>query len=344
MVPPSLAGVHALLLGHQLVEQQQDGGGGVDGHRRGDLVEGQAGRAACACRRWSRWPRRPCPPRPRPAGGRSRSPSGWAGRRRRTGRSTRWPAAASSARWSPRPSRTRSTAAWSRAGPGTWSGRRPGCRDTGPGIAEPGLPGPSPSRSLGGVDRLDLDAGVGAALLAGHARQVTYPERRWTGSGKDPRHRRDAAARPAVMSPTACNPGRTHQPAPGRAARHRLRSGRGARGGGRRAPGRRTAPRCSACRWRPGRPRRRRRRRRDRSASATMPRVGRRRAGALPGIGVVVVSGVELADGRPREERQVVGRPVAKRSSRARSRRRQVHVEGDTAWLAWAAPCRTPRR
>ena len=36
-------GRHALLLGHQLVEQQQDGGGGVDGHRRRDLVEGQAG-------------------------------------------------------------------------------------------------------------------------------------------------------------------------------------------------------------------------------------------------------------------------------------------------------------
>ena len=43
MVPPSDVGRDALLLGHQLVEQQQDGGGGVDGHRRRHLVEGEAG-------------------------------------------------------------------------------------------------------------------------------------------------------------------------------------------------------------------------------------------------------------------------------------------------------------
>ncbi len=36
-------GGHALLLGHELVEQQQDGRRGVDGHRRRDLVEGQVG-------------------------------------------------------------------------------------------------------------------------------------------------------------------------------------------------------------------------------------------------------------------------------------------------------------
>ncbi len=42
MVPPSSVGVDAVLLGHQLVEEQQDGGGGVDGHRRGHLVERQA--------------------------------------------------------------------------------------------------------------------------------------------------------------------------------------------------------------------------------------------------------------------------------------------------------------
>ena len=35
--------VDPVLLGHQLVEEQQDGRGGVDGHRGGDLVERQAG-------------------------------------------------------------------------------------------------------------------------------------------------------------------------------------------------------------------------------------------------------------------------------------------------------------
>ena len=38
-VPASRVGRHALLLGDQLVEQQQDGGGGVDRHRGGHLVE-----------------------------------------------------------------------------------------------------------------------------------------------------------------------------------------------------------------------------------------------------------------------------------------------------------------
>ncbi len=36
-------GGHALLLGHELVEQQEDGRGGVDGHRGRDLVQGQVG-------------------------------------------------------------------------------------------------------------------------------------------------------------------------------------------------------------------------------------------------------------------------------------------------------------
>src|SRR5207244_8644975 len=37
--PADLGGGDALTVGHQFVEQQQDGGGGVDGHRGGDLVE-----------------------------------------------------------------------------------------------------------------------------------------------------------------------------------------------------------------------------------------------------------------------------------------------------------------
>ena len=41
-----LVGRHALLLGHQLVEQQQDGGRGVDRHRRRDLCRAAARRAA----------------------------------------------------------------------------------------------------------------------------------------------------------------------------------------------------------------------------------------------------------------------------------------------------------
>ena len=35
--------VDPVLFGHQLVEEQENGGGGVDGHRRGDLIEREAG-------------------------------------------------------------------------------------------------------------------------------------------------------------------------------------------------------------------------------------------------------------------------------------------------------------
>ena len=41
-MPPSRAGVDALLLGDQLVEQQQDRRGGVDRHRRRDRVQRDA--------------------------------------------------------------------------------------------------------------------------------------------------------------------------------------------------------------------------------------------------------------------------------------------------------------
>ena len=40
---PEQGRVDPVLLGHQLVEEQQDGGGGVDGHRGGDLVEREPG-------------------------------------------------------------------------------------------------------------------------------------------------------------------------------------------------------------------------------------------------------------------------------------------------------------
>ena len=91
IVPRDRRRIDALLLGDELVQQQQDRRRRVDRHRRRDLVERDALRAARACRRSSRSPRRPCRPRPRRAGDRSRSPSASAGRTRTTGRSGRRP-------------------------------------------------------------------------------------------------------------------------------------------------------------------------------------------------------------------------------------------------------------
>ena len=53
----------ALLLGDDLVHQQQDRGGRVDRHRRRHLVERDARRTGSACPRSSRSRRRPCRPR-----------------------------------------------------------------------------------------------------------------------------------------------------------------------------------------------------------------------------------------------------------------------------------------
>ena len=75
--------VGALLLGHQLVEQQEHGRGRVDGHRRGDLGQRDRRRTARACRRGSRWRRPPCPPRPA-ASGASESIPIWVGRSKAT--------------------------------------------------------------------------------------------------------------------------------------------------------------------------------------------------------------------------------------------------------------------
>ena len=84
-----LIAADTLLLGDELVEQQQDRRRRVDRHRRRHLVERDVGQQQSACRRSSRSPRPPCRPRPRRAGDRSRDPSGSAGRTRTTARSGR---------------------------------------------------------------------------------------------------------------------------------------------------------------------------------------------------------------------------------------------------------------
>ncbi len=86
---PDGGGSHPLLFGHRLVEQQEDGGGGVDRHRGADLAQAGYRRAGGACRRGCRWPHQPCPPPPLPWGDRSRTPSGWGGRRRPRARAGR---------------------------------------------------------------------------------------------------------------------------------------------------------------------------------------------------------------------------------------------------------------
>ena len=166
MVPPSLAAGHPLLLGHQLVEEQQDGRGGVDRHRRGDLVEGQTaqqdphvvdgvdGHADLAhlalgpgvvgvvahLGRQVEGARKPGPP----AGEQQPPPLVGGLRRPETGILPDRPR--------PAPVHGRVDAAGVREGPG---GPQP-------------LPG-VPAGQVGvGVDRLDLDAGIGAARLVGH--------------------------------------------------------------------------------------------------------------------------------------------------------------------------------
>ena len=66
----------AALVRHRHVEREQDGGGGVDGHRGRDPLERQALEQHAACPAGCRWPRRCAPPRRAPADGRSRGPSG----------------------------------------------------------------------------------------------------------------------------------------------------------------------------------------------------------------------------------------------------------------------------
>ncbi len=125
-----LAAVRALALRHQRVEGQQDRGGGVDGHRRGDVLQrdaleqalhvGQRGDRHADAAHF--------------AGGQRViavvCPSGWADRRRRRVRWCLARAGSGSAGCSLRRCRSRRTGAWSRGGCGTCRGRFRGCRGT----------------------------------------------------------------------------------------------------------------------------------------------------------------------------------------------------------------------
>ena len=73
---------HALLLGGDDVEREHRQHRAVHGHRHRHLVERDAGRTACACRRSSRSRRPPCRRRRRRADDRCRSRGGWRDRRR----------------------------------------------------------------------------------------------------------------------------------------------------------------------------------------------------------------------------------------------------------------------
>jgi hypothetical protein len=122
-------GVCAGAFGDGDVEREQDAGGGVDGHGGGDgLVETGCRRRGAACPRWNRWRRRLCRPRPGPRASRSRSRSGWAGRRPLRGRRSRWRGGICSGGWTLRHRPCRRTGAWSRGGRGTWWAGCRGCR------------------------------------------------------------------------------------------------------------------------------------------------------------------------------------------------------------------------
>ena len=120
--------VGALLFGDGQIHGPDDGGGRIDGHRGGDVGERNLveehfhvgeradGHAALADFAFGR------------ADGRSRSPSEWADRRRRRGRSGLARADSGSARWCLRRCRSRRTGAWSRGGRGTWWSGCRGCR------------------------------------------------------------------------------------------------------------------------------------------------------------------------------------------------------------------------
>ena len=82
-----LADIRALLAGDGDVEREQDRRRGVDGHRGGDPFERDAVEERAHVVEAARSRRRPCRPRPAPAGDRRRSPSASAGRRRPRGRS-----------------------------------------------------------------------------------------------------------------------------------------------------------------------------------------------------------------------------------------------------------------
>ena len=150
---------------------KQHGGRRVDGHRRGDgtqvdageevldVGQGVDGHAAPAHLALGRGDRR------------SRGPSGWAGRRPPTGRRRRPGGGRGSGRWCPRPCRTRRTSASSTTSSGTSRRTGPGCTGNCPGQSPALGAGPRcrGRRLPGSVDRLErrrrhgLEVGVRGA-------------------------------------------------------------------------------------------------------------------------------------------------------------------------------------
>ena len=98
VVPWSECRADAVLLGDRHVEREQPGRRGVDRHRRVHLVERDAVEQRVHVPLVGDRTRRPCRPRRAPARGQGRSPSGWAGRTRPTGRSGPSPGCAGRAR------------------------------------------------------------------------------------------------------------------------------------------------------------------------------------------------------------------------------------------------------
>ena len=158
IVPVSCARRHALLLGDQLVEQQQHGGRGVDRHRRRDLVERDA---------VEQHPHvvdrvdRDADLADLAVGERVVGVVAHLGRQVEGHRQPGLPGReqlAGSGRWTPPRCRSRRTAAWSTGGRCTSSGRRRGCTGTRPG--SPSCPaGSHPARASGpytaGIGRPD---------------------------------------------------------------------------------------------------------------------------------------------------------------------------------------------
>ena len=99
VVPRSSLAGDAVVLGVGDVEAEQPRRGGVDRHRGVHLVDGDAVEQLLHVTEVGHRARRPCRPRPWPSGRRGRSRSGWAGRRRSTGRSAPWPGWCGRARW-----------------------------------------------------------------------------------------------------------------------------------------------------------------------------------------------------------------------------------------------------
>ena len=162
----------ALLFGDQLVEQQQDRCRRVDGHRRRDLLEGEAGEEQPHVLERVDRPRRPCRLRPRRAGDRSRSPSASEGRRRTTVPSAPRSAGSGIARWLP-PARAEARVLAHRP-EATAVHRRVDAPRVGrlAGLSEPRLGIPA-GEILRRVRRPDLDARISVAFVFGHAVKVT---------------------------------------------------------------------------------------------------------------------------------------------------------------------------